>query len=1068
MPDPSPEFHAIVNESSFVPREQTQLAALSDGSLVLIAGLAGNGSVLSDVHRSLDGGARWNEVMPAAPFAPRAGHAVVVFADDSIVLLGGQDGDKYFNDVWLATSRGSQWREQTHEAAWWPRALHRAAVAPDGDIVLSCGSALGSAVNDVWRSSDRGKTWRLVSVVPNAFSPRMSHGMIVGNDGSITVFSGRDGTAQIKDGWRSTDGGRTFEQVVQYSVTASAFASVSDGGTTFVMAGFTSGTLSNPVRASVDGGKTWWRVPLQEFPMRSHAAAAILPDGTVVVVGGNNGTHAMGDVWAWRRSVPLRWRELPCDSRLPGICASRVHAGVVSVALPGGAGRVQPANTALWSPAVAAYVPPVPVITVAEESAATAASTISFQVSFSSKVQHLRADHFVVEPCGAVAVSSLLTGSGQFWSLDVVVDGATVDGGACPDGFIASPGSDLCARPSNQLMSWHGHHAACAPYDLAVASSVSELEFIATVRPWAAGDYWYVATVAVRALQCSHHLTFANCWLTRIGLVSSGDDGSLWEFVGANRSTVTGFVPWGEGEPRVSGAACGFLRTSGFKVGEQWELLDSSPLGTHAGHQLVPLPDGSVLLFGGSSTGNGTAPRTDTWQTTTGTDWSLVSGAGVPAMLAPAASVALQSSAVIYAGSHDVNGDINSTVWRLDEATVGTPWRRVASNVPWRARREHAMVALPSGSLVLFGGRDATVGSTWLNDVWTSHDEGVSWVKTASTANWSPRTTVSGCSLQDGAILVIGGLGADGFLRDVWRSDNGGASFFELPTPLWSAASNNPTTVYKGIVFVVGMVTDESLLSTIYKSEDGGFSWSAVVQSAPWSSRLSHAVASLGDGSLLVVGGKDSSEYFDDVWVSHRQPGAVVVQSDLCGAVKRSICTARKGEVAVSVSLPRIVGSVVPAPVASTVAAALYKPPVPTIFVRDAGVAPGEVKFDVTWSHPVAGLHWRDFDVAVSGGSVGVLILNGRLTSWTLTVTVLPGTVRRGQCPPGYQLSPDATLCGRAVEELRSWPAHKASCAPYSLAHVPSAADLSFLATLPAWKFEAYWCVVCLQWWARR
>ena len=141
----------------------------------------------NDVWKSRDG-ANWVPVTTNAPWAPRAGAAVVA-KDGYIYLLGGEDGFQcdpsrpercppYFNDVWR-TRDGANWELVTPAAAWSARPGHQAVVLAN-DIYLFGGFGLSgdptdpfkpSNPMDVWVSRD-GADWRLVSTSPwNATTP---------------------------------------------------------------------------------------------------------------------------------------------------------------------------------------------------------------------------------------------------------------------------------------------------------------------------------------------------------------------------------------------------------------------------------------------------------------------------------------------------------------------------------------------------------------------------------------------------------------------------------------------------------------------------------------------------------------------------------------------------------------------------------------------------------------------------------------------------------------------------------------------------------------------------------
>ncbi len=131
----------------------------------------------NDVWKSSDG-ATWTQMTDDAPWAPRAGAAVVA-KDGYIYLLGGEDGfvceplpfcePPYFNDVWRSAD-GATWEQVTPAADWVARPGHQCLLIRD-TIVCFGGFGLLSNPMDVWVSKN-GAEWNQVSSAPwNAISP---------------------------------------------------------------------------------------------------------------------------------------------------------------------------------------------------------------------------------------------------------------------------------------------------------------------------------------------------------------------------------------------------------------------------------------------------------------------------------------------------------------------------------------------------------------------------------------------------------------------------------------------------------------------------------------------------------------------------------------------------------------------------------------------------------------------------------------------------------------------------------------------------------------------------------
>lgn len=173
----------------------------------------------NDVWRSPDG-VQWTPVTLHAPWRPRAGLSSIVFNGEIYVLGGSLNDDDsivggppqrlYFNDVWKSAD-GVNWTAMTTNAPWAPRA-GAAVVVKNGWLYL-LGGEFGFLCtpqpctlpyfNDVWRTRD-GARWELVTTAAG-WSPRPGHQAVVLLD-QIVVFGGFGLPFNPSDMWASRDG----------------------------------------------------------------------------------------------------------------------------------------------------------------------------------------------------------------------------------------------------------------------------------------------------------------------------------------------------------------------------------------------------------------------------------------------------------------------------------------------------------------------------------------------------------------------------------------------------------------------------------------------------------------------------------------------------------------------------------------------------------------------------------------------------------------------------------------------------------------------------------------------
>jgi type II secretory pathway component GspD/PulD (secretin) len=275
---------------------------LPDGSIVLMGGSDSSGR-RSDVWRSTDQGVTWTEMTSAAEWTARRNHTSVALPDGSIVLMGGNDGsDLYANDVWRSTDQGATWTQMTAAAEWAARTEHSSVALPDGSIVLMGGhgylGGVGTIFSDVWRSTDQGVTWTSIKVGPG-WSARYRHASVVLSDGTIVLMGG----SWKNDVWRSIDQGATWMQMTPAApwVGRVGHTSVALPDDSIVLMGgsdgSTSNSLKNDVWRSTDQGATWTEMTAAaEWTARSGHSSVVLQDGSIVLMGGNDGSFR-NDIW---------------------------------------------------------------------------------------------------------------------------------------------------------------------------------------------------------------------------------------------------------------------------------------------------------------------------------------------------------------------------------------------------------------------------------------------------------------------------------------------------------------------------------------------------------------------------------------------------------------------------------------------------------------------------------------------------------------------------------------------------------------------------------------------------
>ncbi len=448
-------------------RAGTTSVALPDGSIVTMGGqFQWNQNtyeqVSNEIWRSTDNGATWVQQTFNASWMQRPYPHCVVLPDGSIVLMGGDYGPSGMgglSDVWRSTDKGVCWTLQTPAAEWggeWGRSRQyfSSIVLSDGSILVMGGQEpYGGAKNDVWRSNDKGATWSLVTAAA-AWAPRSSHTSVALPDGSIVVMGGqveRDNTvSSSNDVWRSTDQGVTWTWVNPTGGFSPRFGHTSvvlpDGS--ILLMGGVGGLNQNwmplsDVWRSTDRGTTWAQLTINAgWSPRAEHSCSVLPDGSIVLLG----EHGEGtDPNLFHSDV---WRLDTASSHARNPYHAYAKSGTYSVALQ--ASNADGYSSTIRKGYITVTNPPT--ITSIMPNNGTAGSTVAVAITGTGFVPDstivslsqagsapIPATHIIVESETRLTCRFTLPSTAATSSWDVTVTNPEGQSGTLPDGF------DICA-----------------------------------------------------------------------------------------------------------------------------------------------------------------------------------------------------------------------------------------------------------------------------------------------------------------------------------------------------------------------------------------------------------------------------------------------------------------------------------------------------------------------------------------------------------------------------------------------------------------------------------------------
>jgi PKD repeat protein len=254
---------------------------------------------------------------------------------------------------------------------------------------------------------------------------------------------------------------------------------------------------------------------------------------------------------------------------------------------------------------------------------------------------------------------------------------------------------------------------------------------------------------------------------------------------------------------------------------------------------------------------------------------------------ASGSSVVLPDGSIVLMGGSGggVSGPDLNDVWR--SADDGMTWNEMTPNAQWAPRQDFSAVAMPDGSIVVMGG-GLDNGQDY-NDVWRSTDDGATWNEMTPNAQWAPRQDFGAVAMPDGSIVVMGGGGGyNQYYNDVWRSTDNGATWTEMnASPGWTPRSGLNSVVLQdgSIVIMGGTSLDQSPFEYIYfndvwRSTDNGATWTEMTSNAGWVPREQASSMTMPDGSIVLLGGTGNGFWGQDVWRSTNN-GATWTQTNL-------------------------------------------------------------------------------------------------------------------------------------------------------------------------------------------
>jgi uncharacterized repeat protein (TIGR01451 family) len=235
--------------------------------------------------------------------------------------------------------------------------------------------------------------------------------------------------------------------------------------------------------------------------------------------------------------------------------------------------------------------------------------------------------------------------------------------------------------------------------------------------------------------------------------------------------------------------------------GATWTQLPTPGWPARYGHSSVTMPDGSIVLMGGCyDYGN---LFNDTWRSTdNGETWHQMNASSGWSARYGHSSVVLPDGSIVLMGGGDYHR-VKNDVWRSTDN--GATWEQLTAIAGWAPNEGHSSVVLPDGSIVLIGGD--TYSGYGSDEVWRSTDKGATWTKLPGTGMIHIYDQ-SSVVLPDGSIILTGGRNWANSLfgfNYVMRSADKGSTWTLLPDPGWRARyGHSSVAMPDGSIVLIG------------------------------------------------------------------------------------------------------------------------------------------------------------------------------------------------------------------------------------------------------------------------
>ncbi|MEZ4365982.1 MAG: hypothetical protein R2939_06800 [Kofleriaceae bacterium] len=268
-----------------------------------------------------------------------------------------------------------------------------------------------------------------------------------------------------------------------------------------------------------------------------------------------------------------------------------------------------------------------------------------------------------------------------------------------------------------------------------------------------------------------------------------------------------------------------------------------------------------VVMFGGSGGSIATAYLDETWLWDGATWIEAAPAVRPPGRIWSAMSYDAAAQRVVLFGGVDDAGPRGDT-WLWD----GASWLGYAGAAPPARYSPTLAYDAARAETILFGGSDGNVATPAYTETWAW--TGIAWVERAPAVQPPPRDRHVLAPRGGDGVVVFGGVGADGFLRDdTWTWDGTSwALATAAPTPVARSEASFVDVTSRGrTILFGGRATGPMLRDDTWSWDGNGWEEGAPVTSPP--ARYQAAMAYDAARDAVVLFGGTDGVLRDDTWL---------------------------------------------------------------------------------------------------------------------------------------------------------------------------------------------------------